>query len=556
MTMEQGSPVPSQFRHDAYARLRLNDHTLSQNLPPLQPKPENGRSHFPPATGIGALDALPVELLNIILAEIDLQTLVSFRCVNRRAAEVVDHIPSYKAVMTHAPHALRGILSIETGRWIACIVLYEKLCLAKCETCSDLGDYLYLVTCKRVCFLCLSQDRLYLPVTPRQACREFGLTSGIVDTLPRMRVVPGIYSPNEKKAVKSILVDYKSCLDTAVALHGSMSAMRKYVSDMEARKPRAAGQQAGSDRVQPLQAGHIDGRSGNPFRFVTITQSGRRTLVTGVHLTFVPCLAAHWRYSSNFVQLSVDPEGESEFRLLINDRFIKYITIDNGVFDSEDMCFGPSLISLLPPLPPGDWNTACICHDPATGTAHFVEVERARLLGIETTWHHVNIDYLNIQLERKLRSNVYEVTCPGFSSIVVAKFARFPWEIPQLEKETEAYKWIEGHHIGPPFLGHLSEEGRVIGFIMANMTDCHHATPGDFDLCHQTLTRLHQLGIKHGDINKHNFLIHAGEATLIDFDSAVPKASACELQDELSSLQHHLRDTSGRGGRVIEQHSA
>lgn len=289
--MEQDSQVPSQFRHDAYARLNLNDHTLSENLPPLQPEPENGRPHILPATGIGSLDALPAELLNMILTEIDLQTLVSFRRVNRRAAELVDQVPSYKAVMTNAPHTLRGILSIETGRWITCRTLYEKLCLAGCETCSDFGGYLYLITCKRVCFLCLPENRLYLPVTSRKACREFGLSSDMVKTLPWMRAVPGIYSPSEKRAFECILVDYKSCLDTAVALHGSLTAMRKYVSDTEARKlqeHRGAGQQAGSDRVRPLQAVPIDRRSGNPLRFVAIVHmpwlnKGSRQLEWGFH---------------------------------------------------------------------------------------------------------------------------------------------------------------------------------------------------------------------------------------------------------------------------------
>lgn len=271
--MEEDSRVPSQLYHDAYASLRLNDHTLSHNLPPLRPKSENGPTNTPPANSFGALGALPVELLNMILTEIDLGALVDFRCVDRRAAELVDHVPSYKAVTLHAPHALRGILSIETGRWITCRTLYEKLCLAKCETCSDFGGYLYLVTCKRVCFLCLSQDRLYLPVTPQEACREFGLTSGIVHTLPWMRVVPGVYSPNEKKAAKSILVDYQSCVDAGVALHGSLSTMRKYVSDMEARKLQERHRrhrQAGSSRSQPRAAGPVDGRSGNPLRFVAI----------------------------------------------------------------------------------------------------------------------------------------------------------------------------------------------------------------------------------------------------------------------------------------------
>ncbi|KAK3942998.1 alpha-galactosidase A precursor [Diplogelasinospora grovesii] len=215
--------------------------------------------------------------------------------------------------------------------------------------------------------------------------------------------------------------------------------------------------------------------------------------------------------SKSFRQ-SVDPESdESEFRVLVDNKFVKYITIYGGLFMCDEMCASPP----------------------------------TRLPGITSTWHPTQINHLELHMGRKLRSNT-----------VIAKFARFPWEVPQLERETAAYEWIEGHQIGPAFLGHLTEEGRVIGFIMTNIADgnCRHATPEDYPLCHLALSKLHQLGISHGDINKHNFLIHTGgkAVTLIDFDRASRTATPKELEDELNDLQHQLEDTSGRGGRIVE----
>ncbi|KAI0190833.1 alpha-galactosidase A precursor [Astrocystis sublimbata] len=250
------------------------------------------------------------------------------------------------------------------------------------------------------------------------------------------------------------------------------------------------------------------------------------------------------------LQASVDEDDESHFRLLINDKTVKYIIIDAGLFDTDDMCFAPSLIDLLPPFPPGDWKTGRISRNPATGDAHFASVSEEPLPGITKIWHSTTIDHLELGMPRKLRSGVYEATCPRFgATVVVAKFARFAWEIPQLEAETEAYEWIEGHHIGPGFLGHLTEEGRVIGFLIAQITDCHHATPDDFAACDRALSRLHELGIRHGDINKHNFLVRGGEdAVLIDFDVASRLVGVNELEDESRDLMNQLHDTSGRGG--------
>lgn len=152
---------------------------------------------------------------------------------------------------------------------------------------------------------------------------------------------------------------------------------------------------------------------------------------------------------------------------------------------------------------------------------------------------------------KKLCSNVYEATSPRFSSTIIAKFARFSWEIPYLDSETAAYEWINGHQIGPEFLGYLTEEGRVIGFLIERVLDCRHATPEDLSLCQHTLANLHELGIKHGDTNRHNFLMRNRKATLIDFDSAERCDDPKLLRDEFQMLEQQLWDDSGRGGSIM-----
>ncbi|KAJ5211655.1 uncharacterized protein N7498_003301 [Penicillium cinerascens] len=254
------------------------------------------------------------------------------------------------------------------------------------------------------------------------------------------------------------------------------------------------------------------------------------------------------------LQASVDPDNEmeSEFRVLVDGQFVKYITIDPGLYDPDDMCFPPAFASLLPQFPDGDWNEGRISRDPTTGTPHLV-TSKVDLPGIPDIWHPAQVDHLELHVENQLRSNVLEVACDRFDSVVIAKFARFPWELPRLEAESAVYKWLEGHGIGPAFLGHLTEEGRVIGFIMARITHSRHPTPGDIDVCRLALLKLHKLGIKHGDINKHNFLLHNGNVTLVDFDSATRVTSQEELDEELHSLDSQLRDTSGLGGVIMEE---
>lgn len=124
---------------------------------------------------------------------------------------------------------------------------------------------------------------------------------------------------------------------------------------------------------------------------------------------------------------------------------------------------------------------------------------------------------------------------------MAVKHARFPWELDSYAQETEAYRWIEGKGLAPKFLGHLSEESRVIDF---------RARVGglpDLPIVRNMLAKLHHLGILHGDVNRQNFLIDEDRATILDFESARRCGDPQLLEKEMDSLEKELSDQSGRG---------
>lgn len=244
---------------------------------------------------------------------------------------------------------------------------------------------------------------------------------------------------------------------------------------------------------------------------------------------------------------SVDAEEVSDLRILVDHKHIKHLTVDPGVYDNHTMLFSHRLAAALPSLPQVQWNCAHISSDPTTGTPYFSRVEKTLLPGITHLWHPLYIDYLDLQLGRKLLFNVQEATCPQIEGKIVVKLARFPWEIPLLEQETQAYEWIKDTDIGPTFLAHLTEERRAVGFVMRHIANARHAEPEDLSLCKGALERLHQLGIKHGDVNKHNILVRDESVTLIDFACAMQCQDPEVLAAELLSLESGLRDFSGRG---------
>lgn len=266
--------------------------------------------------------------------------------------------------------------------------------------------------------------------------------------------------------------------------------------------------------------------------------------------------------SLRLLQAEVDGgEEDSYLRLLHNNKHVKYVTIAAGLYESHDMCFEPVITALLEPLlPPGVWNYGCINKHPETGLPHFAKVAQKQFRGVSAAWYPTMVDHLDIVLGEKLVQGVYDATCSQFTTPLVAKFACWEWEIDYMNDECAAYQWIEGHDIGPKFLGHIHEEGRVIGFLVERVADgagdAHHATPVDLESCSQALARLHKLGILHGDINNYNMLVTSKGVTLVDFCTARKCTDNSAFDREMQSLEVRLRSDSrlGKpGGRFFDE---
>ncbi|KAI1188653.1 hypothetical protein F5B17DRAFT_439454 [Nemania serpens] len=231
------------------------------------------------------------------------------------------------------------------------------------------------------------------------------------------------------------------------------------------------------------------------------------------------------------VLVDCNDEEEGDYRFLVDEKHVKYVTVDPGVFipkGRSDLCARAH--SSAATFPPGNWNEGHISKDPLTQRPVFARVTRSDLPEIRNTWHDRRIDHLELKELDRVRQNIHHVTCPAFDVPVLVKFAEFHWQMPYFKAETTAYEWIEGKGIGPRFLGHLTEDGR------------------DLAACQRILAKLHALGIKHGDINKHNFLVRDGEAVLVDFETAQKCSDEAELEAEYEHLESSLRDPSRRGG--------
>jgi hypothetical protein len=246
-----------------------------------------------------------------------------------------------------------------------------------------------------------------------------------------------------------------------------------------------------------------------------------------------------------------DDTSDSDYRFLVDGQHVKYISEAPGTFRGaeDDRTFEPILPGeLLPPFPPGDWNNAHLARQPQTGEVTFVRTEAVQFPGVQNLWHPVKLNELEFTRQDRVRQRVHVSTHPEVrgGKPVLVKLAVWPWEIPSVEVETAAYQWISNSGIGPKFLGHLTEgkDGRVVGFVAEWVEGARAAGPGDIDGCTKALGRLHEPGIKLGDINKLNFLVRdEHDVVLVDFEMAKRDCSPSELEDEMNTLMSSLKGT-------------
>lgn len=258
----------------------LNDHTLDRNLAACESKLSTNQLR--PSASAGVLETLPLELIQTVLSLLDLHSISRVQQVNRRASELVSSLPHYRGVVQHAQNALRGIYAIGTGSSITLAKLYKKICTAECDDCGDFGGYLYLITCKRVCFLCLSKKEAYMPLSPVQACRKFGINHKMLSAVPRMVTRVGTYSTDKKKVKGGLtLVDHQSAREVGIRFHGSLRATEEYTSVRDTQKYHKYLRSVEEDRLygRADQCGRrapisdpFDAQPGNPLRFVSIVR--------------------------------------------------------------------------------------------------------------------------------------------------------------------------------------------------------------------------------------------------------------------------------------------
>ncbi|EHY58003.1 hypothetical protein ABEF92_002930 [Exophiala dermatitidis] len=260
--------------------LTLSDQHLARKCPLT---PYGGRREKA-KYGLGRLDVLPLEIVNMILLHLDIQSCTSLQRTNRRGYDTVHELPQLQAVIRHCPNVLRGILGTEMASFIGYQQLLNKLTSPTCESCIDFGGYLYLLTCTRVCFRCFTKLPNYLPMLKSQACRRLGVSKTDIKLLPCLKSVPGHYTINRTSCRRRlVLIDTQTALQTSSTVsqsrastggtHGTTLPAEQGLTACSSRLIAQRAQEARSRRPDaPRVKGPIDTLAQNPRRFMAIVE--------------------------------------------------------------------------------------------------------------------------------------------------------------------------------------------------------------------------------------------------------------------------------------------
>ncbi|KAK3336990.1 hypothetical protein B0T19DRAFT_411202 [Cercophora scortea] len=161
------------------------------------------------------------------------------------------------------------------------------------------------------------------------------------------------------------------------------------------------------------------------------------------------------------MEVTRNGSADSHYRILAN-RQVKYITIKAGALDAaslDDMDL--DFQNVLPPLPyqeDNTWKLACITRNPFSGRLE-AALSSAALPGVKTIWHPQMINHLDIERTEYLALLTQECKWKADSGPerMIAKMARFYWEVQYMEAETRMYQVLEGRGIAPKFLGHVHD---------------------------------------------------------------------------------------------------
>jgi hypothetical protein len=236
------------------------------------------------------------------------------------------------------------------------------------------------------------------------------------------------------------------------------------------------------------------------------------------------------------------------YRILVASSAIKYLAFlpPKPIFAAIPDVRGERLGFTV--VPRGDWNVGHLEHDTVTDRLVLQSTEKRALQGVADVWHLARVDCLSLgdalprdELQCALKMNAAIYPGQFGASQVVVNMECYPDDIFGVIQETRVHSQIDGHGIGPKFLGHVTENTeRVCGYMLESLP-ARPATIDDLQTCKSVLAKLHDRKIVYGHLSSQSFLIVDGQALLHGFGGSFATDHQPLFEREMDSVEDVLR---------------
>lgn len=195
---------------------------FDEDAPQLQQTRPRGTA----MTGTRRLNALPVEILHLILEELDFLSLSRFSRTSRRGCELATSLPAYHDLLRHAPKTLAALSKMTILHLHKSKTLRRALYSDQCVCCGNFGAFLFLITCQRCCFQCLATKQAVWAMPRAEAAKCFDIAAKEPKLLPSARSLPGGYYVkfHIERSRPQRLVSVAAAKKLALKLHGGTEA--------------------------------------------------------------------------------------------------------------------------------------------------------------------------------------------------------------------------------------------------------------------------------------------------------------------------------------------
>ncbi|KAI0414451.1 hypothetical protein F5X98DRAFT_389973 [Xylaria grammica] len=205
--------------------------------PRLSPAPPRAPTPAPAdrVSSLGMLDRLPPEITSALLDRLDMQSIARFSRASFLANTFVRSNRACQELFMFGRQALLTLGQVNLIGLHSTMDLHAALRAEYCTACARFGAFIFLLTCERCCWHCISYNPVFR-VAPRSEVGDyFGLSEQHVQRLPSLDFGPSLYHclpqlyyyPWCLNRIPEPLVSIKAARDLGLMVHGSTEKLNQ-----------------------------------------------------------------------------------------------------------------------------------------------------------------------------------------------------------------------------------------------------------------------------------------------------------------------------------------